>query len=99
MPEPLTLIYLREIQSRVTATRPGPWPITASTSGESPGFGPFSWVEAWDDTELAAALAFSSQARTDVPALLGEIARLKDRVRQLEHGAARRPAVLGGGAR
>lgn len=88
MPEALTKAYLREVQGRVTETRPGPWDITLDDDGAPAGFGPFSWVEMWDDTELLPAIEFSCQARTDVPALLGEVARLKRRELELEHGPA-----------
>jgi hypothetical protein len=82
--EPLSKSYLREVQGRVVGTRPGPWDIHASDAGESPGFGPFSYVEAWDDTELLPAIEFCRHARTDVPALIGEIARLRTQLRVLE---------------
>ncbi|MGW7355158.1 hypothetical protein ACWGI0_00305 [Streptomyces sp. NPDC054802] len=82
--EPLSTSFLREVQGRVIDTRPGPWDLHASDNGEAPGFGPFSYVEAWDDTELLPAIEFCRHARTDVPALLGEISRLRGKVRQLE---------------
>ncbi|MEV7871453.1 hypothetical protein AB0P17_36380 [Streptomyces sp. NPDC088124] len=94
MHEPLTPAYLREIQTRITETRPGPWPVTGGDGAV--GFGPFSWVEAWDDTELGPAIEFCRHARTDVRALLGEVARLTDRLGQMERDAARRPVVVGG---
>ena len=88
MPEALTKAQLRDMQNRVTETRPGPWDVVLDDEGRLAGFGPFSWVETWKDDELVGAIEFSSHARTDVPALLGEVARLKQRELELEEGPA-----------
>ena len=86
-PEPLTPEYLRAVKDRVIATRPGPWDLYSTDDGSAFGFGPFSFVEPWDDTELVPAIEFCRQARADVPALLGEIARLRTRLTELEERA------------
>ncbi|WP_435600808.1 hypothetical protein [Streptomyces sp. C10-9-1] len=79
MPERMPPARLREIQNRIIATRRGPW----EPNGD--GFGPFSFVEPWDDAELGPAIDFCTHARTDVPALLGEIAA-QDRLLVTERG-------------
>lgn len=89
MPEPLTDAYLAEIQARIDTARPGPWKATqCDFDGVPLGFGPFSWVEAWDAAEITPNVHFCAKARTDIPALLTEIARLRTRVAELESGAA-----------
>ncbi|MFJ2477052.1 hypothetical protein ACIOWI_29455 [Streptomyces sp. NPDC087659] len=77
MPEPLTKQQLREIQDRVTATRKGDWDMHLDNDGQPAGFGPFSYVEPWLEDELLPAIDFCTHARADVPALIGEVARLQ----------------------
>ncbi|WP_327377947.1 hypothetical protein OG393_30720 [Streptomyces sp. NBC_01216] len=95
MPEPLSPEYLRQVQDRIMATRPGPWPIAPDDAGLPAGFGPFSFVEAWQDDERTPAIDFCSQARTDIPRLLGEIARLKTELALIQ--GARVPRQTRGG--
>jgi hypothetical protein len=83
-PGPLTDDYLRAVQARVVDTRHGPWDVVLADDGQPVGFGPFSWVEEWHPDELIPAVEFCRHARTDVPALLGEIARLKTQLRLLD---------------
>lgn len=86
MLEPLTDDYLAAVQERVIAARPGKWDVAVDGYGIPTGFGPFSWVQGWDgnDADLAANVRFCNEARADVPALVGEIARLKALVAELE---------------
>jgi hypothetical protein len=76
--EPLADDYLAAIQARHDALRPMTWQIGRMNGDGVPnGFGPFSWVEAWDHAQLIPAIHFCNSARVDIPALLGEIARLR----------------------
>lgn len=85
MPEPLTDAYLAEIQARVDAARPLPWKTTQHDMDGLPlGFGPFSWVEAWTTEEIAPNIDFCNKARTDIPALLAEVARQRKENKRLE---------------
>ncbi|WP_137991210.1 hypothetical protein [Streptomyces vilmorinianum] len=78
--EPLTREYLRQVQGRVLATRQGSWDLLLDDEGHPCGFGPFSFVETWRDAELVPAIDFCQHARTDIPQLLGEVARLTQRL-------------------
>ncbi|MEO3978837.1 hypothetical protein [Streptomyces sp. CAU 1734] len=86
-PAPLADEYLRKVQERVVAAPQGPWVWHMADDGTPDGFGPFSFVEAWDETQFVPAMEFCREARADVPALLGEIARLRTYVRHLENTA------------
>lgn len=77
MPEPLTDAYLREIQDRVTAAPKGPWEVEPNEHGLPDQVGPIAYVQTWVESELVPTIEFIGHARTDVPALLGEVARLR----------------------
>lgn len=77
MAEPLTEEFLAAVQARLDAAPVGPWPVTRDGYELPLGFGPFSWVQVFQDQDLETASTFAAAARTDVPALLEEIARLK----------------------
>ncbi|MEV6791321.1 hypothetical protein AB0M87_04815 [Streptomyces sp. NPDC051320] len=84
MPEPLNDDYLLEVQGRVTDARPGKWDITLDNDGMPQGFGPFASVEPWALGEAVPNMQFCAHARKDIPALLGEVARLRTRITELE---------------
>jgi hypothetical protein len=85
-PQPLTADQLAEIQARAEAATPGPWNVEndycdCSEYGCSHppfpvAFGPFTSFENTTDRHHYDA-DFAAHARTDVPALIAEVARLK----------------------
>lgn len=78
--EPLPDAYLAEVQARVMATTRGDWPIEHGDGG-TVAVGPFSFIEGWDGgAPHPADIEFTSKARRDVPALLGEVARLREQL-------------------
>jgi hypothetical protein len=84
MPEPLADAYLKEIQDRVTDAPKGPWNVEPNEYGVPDQVGPIAYVQTWVDAELLPTIEFIGHARKDVPALIGEVARLKDQIRMLE---------------
>jgi len=89
MPEPLSDAYLKEIQDRVTAVPKGPWKVEPNDYGIPDSVGPVAFIQTWADSQLLPTVEFIGHARTDLPALIGEVARLKDRIRVLESTAPR----------
>lgn len=76
MPEPLTEEYLGEIQARITAVPKGPWDVEPNEFGVPDQVGPVAFLQTWVDVEQLPVVEFIGHARTDLPALLGEVARL-----------------------
>ncbi len=77
MPEPLTDEYLKEIQARVTAAPKGPWKVEPNEYGVPDQVGPVAFIQTWVDAELLPTVEFIGHARADLPALIGEVARLR----------------------
>lgn len=86
MPEPLSDDYLKAAQDLVTRARPGAWEIHLDDGGQPAGFGPFPWVDVWDETELLPNIEFGRRSRDLVRGLLAEVRRLKAYVDALETG-------------
>ncbi|MFD4830216.1 hypothetical protein ACFWPV_10225 [Streptomyces uncialis] len=82
----MTSDELYAVRQLVCPTTPGPWEPVLGDDGELYGFGPFSYTEPWDRSaeEFGANVEFSRQARSLVPRMLGEIARLRAQVHALE---------------
>ncbi|MGW6292427.1 hypothetical protein [Streptomyces sp. NPDC055058] len=87
MPEPLSDAYLKEIRDRVVAVPKGPWEIEPNEFGLPDQVGPIAFVQTWVDSELLPTIEFIGHARTDVPALLGEVARQREHIARLERQA------------
>ncbi|CBG73066.1 hypothetical protein SCAB_60471 [Streptomyces scabiei 87.22] len=92
MPEPLTHQYLKEIQARIAAAPMGPWDVEPSEHGVPDQVGPIAYLQTWADNEQLPTVEFIGHARTDLPALLGEVSRLATEAEALraEVAAARR---------
>jgi len=86
MPEPLEDEYLRKTQRIVTAAPRGPWTVEPNEHGLPDQVGPVCFLETWVDSERIAVVEFIAFAREALPRYVGEVSRLKDRVRQLEAG-------------
>jgi hypothetical protein len=90
--KPLTTQQLTDIEARATAATEGPWTLSDE----------YSDILSPDGTHLAsywhtADGTFMAQARTDVPALLAEVARLKGQRKYLLTELAKRDAESGRG--
>lgn len=88
MPEPLTDAYLKTAQNLVLKARPGTWEVHLDNDGQPAGFGPFPWVDVWDEAELVPNIEFGRRSRDLVRDLLGEVARLKTLLSEREFGPA-----------
>ncbi|SHI65249.1 hypothetical protein [Streptomyces sp. 3214.6] len=88
MPEPLDDEYLKKTQRIVMAAPKGPWEVVPSEHGLPDQVGPICFLETWTDSERLPVVEFISFAREALPRYVGEVARLKDLVRQLEAGQA-----------
>ncbi|WP_329214963.1 hypothetical protein OG352_05640 [Streptomyces sp. NBC_01485] len=84
MPEPLTDEYLKETQRIVAAAPTGPWAVEPNEYGLPDQVGPICYLETWADTQRIPVVEFIAFAREALPRYVGEVARLKDRVRELE---------------
>ncbi|MGP4085429.1 hypothetical protein [Streptomyces sp. KR55] len=96
MPEPLTDAYLKEIQDRVTAAPKGPWEVEPNDYGLPDQVGPVAYIQTWVDSELVPTVEFIGHARTDVPALLGEVARQRIEIEYLKRRVQRLESAEGG---
>jgi hypothetical protein len=85
MPEPLSDAYLKETQRIVTAVPKGPWEPVPNDYGIPDAVGPISYLECFEGDQTLV-IEFVRHAREALPALIGEVARLKDQVRLLEQG-------------
>lgn len=85
-PSELSIEYLRRVQARVMDAPTGDWEVRLNEDGEPDGFGPFSFVEVLVHDDLVPGIEFCRHARRDVPALLGEISRLRAELRAWENG-------------
>lgn len=84
MPEPLDDEYLKKTLRIVAATPNGPWKVEPNEYGLPDQVGPVCFLETWVDSERIPVVEFIAFAREALPRYVGEVARLKDRVRRLE---------------
>lgn len=106
-PEPLTDQQLDDIDTRTDATRSGPWTLSDDLEGD--GYPGHLWVvrtpdagpDEPDDQAVVISIGdralgeFIAHARTDVPALLAEIRRLKGQRKYLLDQLAKKDAKSG----
>lgn len=90
MPEPLTDAYLRETQRIIAAVPNGPWPPVPNDYGVPDAVGPISFLETASDEYQMPVIALVSHAREALPRYVGEVARLKSEVADLESRLRRR---------
>ncbi|MFG3170612.1 hypothetical protein [Streptomyces sp. NPDC048200] len=99
--QPLTEEQLNEIAARAAAATPGPWEEHTEYGPHFYAYlrGPYlrgvGTLNFGDGEDAAADLAFVLHARTDVPALLAEIARLTAQRKYLIGQLAKRDAESG----
>lgn len=91
---PLTGQYPAAVERRTAAASPGNWAISRDGYGIPMGFGPFSWVRAWNEGQLEADVAFCTAAPRDIRALVGEIRRLRTEASRAARATARRARFL-----
>lgn len=96
MPEPLDDAYRRETQRIVAAVPKGPWVVEPSEHGLPDQVGPIAFLETWVDSERLPVVEFIAFAREALPRYVGEVARLKAHVTDLEKRLARRGAERDG---
>ncbi|WP_393075156.1 hypothetical protein [Streptomyces sp. LN704] len=87
-PKPLTEQQLAEIEARTNAATPGPWTVSEDYSDViTPDGGQLASY--WNPTSETRNGEFIAAARTDVPALLAEVRRLRARsLTENEYSAA-----------
>lgn len=101
MSEPLNPEQLAAIEARANAATPGPWQEHSDYGKDFYAYLGGSYLRGvgtltfGDGEEAEADRAFVLNARTDIPALLAEIERLRARVAELETAAAEGRAALG----
>lgn len=87
MPEPMSHEYLKETQTRIAGLPPGPWEVRASEHGIPDSVGPISYIETWASQDQLPVVEFVGFARDALPRFVGEVARLRARVSELERRA------------
>jgi hypothetical protein len=91
MPEPLTDEYVATTLRVITAVPKGPWEVEANEHGLPDQVGPIAFLETWSDSERLPIVEFIAFAREALPRYVGEVARLKDQIRQLERAQGGAP--------
>jgi len=76
----LTAQQLDEIQARADAATPGPWHLTDADTIVAP-LTADEIADVWEPTQASRNGEFIENARTDVPALLNEVRRLRAELR------------------
>ncbi|MFJ8153876.1 hypothetical protein [Streptomyces sp. NPDC094468] len=84
MPEPLSDDYLRRTQEIIASVPKGPWEPIPSDFGAPDGVGPISYLETASEDYQAPVVQLVSHAREALPRYVGEVARQRDRIRDLE---------------
>ncbi|MFI6248971.1 hypothetical protein [Streptomyces sp. NPDC051016] len=84
MPEPLPDDYLEKTQQLITAVPVGPWEPITNDYGVPDGVGPVSFLETASDEYQVPVIALVSHAREALPRYVGEVARQRDLIRELE---------------
>ena len=84
MPEPLPDAYVKKTERLITEVPAGPWAVEANEHGLPDQVGPVAFLQTWADSNQVPVLEFISHAREALPRYIGEIARLKAQIRELE---------------
>ncbi|MCQ9178733.1 hypothetical protein KMT30_06745, partial [Streptomyces sp. IBSBF 2953] len=98
MPEPLDAEYLTKTQRIIADVPSGPWEVMANEHGLPDQVGPICFLETWSDSERIPVVEFIAFAREALPRYVGEVARLKNRLRVLE-AAPRRSSAMAADSR
>lgn len=92
-PQTGTELRLDEIEARANAATPGPWTVSEDYSDVVGPEGD-QLASYWNPTSETRNGEFIAHARTDVPALVAEVRRLRDRVAEVEGPAVEARAAL-----
>ncbi|MET9081380.1 hypothetical protein ABZX77_05665 [Streptomyces sp. NPDC004237] len=96
MPEPLTDDYLQTTQQLITAVPAGPWEPITNDYGVPDGVGPVSYLETASDEYQVPVIALVSHAREALPRYVGEVARQRVVIRDLESQVRKLQKSMGG---